>query len=57
MICGNLAFRMGDGELTNQLPAWEILKEMLWEMLWEIKLETAANQMNLYTNLDFSRAY
>ena len=37
MIGGNTAFGMGDGELTNQHPAqeilWEILREMLWEML------------------------
>ena len=33
---GNLAFGMGDGELTNQHPAWQILQEMLWEILWEI---------------------
>ena len=25
MIGGNLAFGMGDGELTNQHPDWEIL--------------------------------
>ena len=44
VIGGNLAFGMGDGELTNQHPAWEIwweilweiLQEIMWEMLWEI---------------------
>ena len=40
VIGGNLVFGMGDGELTNQHPAWEILweilQEMLWEMLWEM---------------------
>ena len=39
MIGGNLAFGMGDGELTNQHPAWEILREILQEMLWEILQE------------------
>ena len=40
MIGGNIAFEMGDGELTKQHPAWEmlqeILQEILQEMLWEI---------------------
>ena len=44
VIGGNLAFGMGDGEIINQHPAWEIwreilweiLQEILWEMLWEI---------------------
>ena len=39
VIGGNLAFGMGDGELSNQQPArkiWqEILQEILWEMLWD----------------------
>ena len=43
MIGGNLAFGMGDEEITNQHPAqeiwgeilWEILKKMLWEILWD----------------------
>ena len=39
VIVGNLAFGMGDGELTNQHPAREILQEILWKMLWEILLE------------------
>ena len=39
MIGGNLAFGMGDGELTNQHPAWEILQEILWEILQEILWE------------------
>ena len=33
MISGNLAFGMGDGKLTNQHLAWEMLQEILWEML------------------------
>ena len=39
MIGGNLAFGMGDGELTNQHPAWEILQEILQEILWEMAQE------------------
>ena len=39
VIGGNLAFGMGDRELTNQHPAREILQEMLWKMLWEIQWE------------------
>ena len=53
MIDGNLAFGMGDGELINQHPAWEIqlgnsslgnsaweiLQEILQEILWEILQE------------------
>ena len=43
MIGENLAFGMGEGELTNQHPAWkflqEILREILWEMLQEILWE------------------
>ena len=35
MIGENLAFGMGDGELTNQHPAWEILQEILWEIVWD----------------------
>ena len=35
-IGGNLAFGMGDGELTNQHPAQEIWWEILWVMLQEI---------------------
>ena len=33
MIGGNLAFGMGDGETTNQHPAWEIWWEILRENL------------------------
>ena len=33
MIGGNLAFGMGGGELTNQLPAQEIWWKILWEIL------------------------
>ena len=29
LIGGDLVFKLGDGELTNQHPAWK----MLWEML------------------------
>ena len=44
VIGGNLALRMGDGELNNQHPVqeiwweilWEILQEILQEILWEI---------------------
>ena len=40
---GNLAFGMGDGEVTNHHPAWEIwwkiLQEILQEMLQEILQE------------------
>ena len=36
MISGNFVFGMGDGELTNQHSAWEILYQMLWEILWEM---------------------
>ena len=43
MIGGNLAFGMGDGEITNQHPAqeiWqEILQEILRDILWEILRE------------------
>ena len=39
MIGGNLAFGMGDGELTNQHPAWEILQEILWEIVQEMLQE------------------
>ena len=39
MIGGNLAFGMGDGELTNQHPAQEIWREILQEILWEILQE------------------
>ena len=35
VIGGNLAFGMGDGEITNQHPAQEIWWEILWEMLRE----------------------
>ena len=38
VIGGNLAFGMGNGELTNQHPAREIFQEMLWKM-WEIQWE------------------
>ena len=36
VIGGNLAFGMGDGKITNQHLAWEILQEILWEILWKI---------------------
>ena len=39
VIGGNLVFRMGDGEITNQQPAWEIWQEILWEILQEILWE------------------
>ena len=39
MIGGNLSFGIGDEELTNQHPAWEILWEMLKEILWEMLQE------------------
>ena len=39
MIGGNLAFGMGDGEITNQHPAWETWQEILWEILWEMLWE------------------
>ena len=29
-------FGMGDGEITNQHPVWEMLQEILQEILWEI---------------------
>ena len=49
MIGENLAFGMGEGELTNQHPAWkflqEILREILWEMLWENLVGNAAGNL------------
>ena len=36
VIGGNLAFAMGDGELTNQHPAQQICWKILWEILQEI---------------------
>ena len=42
VIGGNLAFGMGDGELTNQHSAWEIWQKLLWEILWEMLLGNLA---------------
>ena len=47
VIGGNLAFGMGDGELTNQYPAQEILREILGEMTWGMAWGGASGSVGL----------
>ena len=43
MIGGNLAFGVGDGELTNQHPAWKILLEFAGNTVGNLVGNAAGN--------------